>query len=166
MGANRVAGSVSLRMDGQGPALREAGMSNPMKSNPAYRRYMRRFIPATAIYLLFIALATWMIPDDAKISFTTVAISLLPGFAILVWIWAMARLLIELDDEYLRMLEIRKFLVATGLTLSVCSVWGVLELFVPVPTLPVFMVFPMWCLGMGVGAIYNKLTIGDAGMCA
>lgn len=141
-------------------------MSSAWKANPAYRRYMRRFVPATAIYLLFIALATWLIPDNAAISIVSVGISLLPGLAILVWIWAMARLLIELDDEYLRMLEIRKFLVATGLTLSICSVWGVLELFVPVPALPAFMVFPMWCVGLAAGSLYNRLTVGDAGSCA
>lgn len=166
MGSCGSAGNVSLRMEGGIKQMREAGMKTLLKSNPAYRRYMRRFIPATGLYLAFIMLATFVLPDDAELSVLSVSIGLLPGLAILGWIWAMARLLIELEDEYLRMLEIRKFLVATGLTLSICSVWGILELMVTVPAMPVFYVFPMWCFGLGVGALVNKLTLGDAGMCA
>lgn len=166
MGASRVAGGLSVGMDRQIEQMRGIGMKYLMNSNPAYRRYVRRFIPVTVLYLAFIALATFVLPDDAELSVLSVMIGLLPGIAILGWIWAMARLLIELEDEYLRMLEIRKFLVATGMTLSICSVWGILELMVNVPAMPVFYVFPMWCFGLGVGALVNKLTLGDAGMCA
>ncbi|GAM04389.1 hypothetical protein [Novosphingobium sp. MBES04] len=133
-------------------------------TNPAYRRYLRRFIPITFVYVALFALATWVIPDDAPASVLTVGVAILPGLAVLGWIWAMARLLVELQDEYLRMLEVRKFLVATALTLAVCSVWGILELYSPqVPKLPIFFVFPMWCAGLGLGMVVNKLTLGDAG---
>ena len=70
-------------------------------------------------------------------------------------IWAMARLLIELDDEYLKMLEIRKSLAATGVVLAVASVWGILELYTDVPRLPVFFIFPLWCGGLVVGQLWN-----------
>lgn len=128
---------------------------SPM-SNQAYRRYMRRFIPATGLYVLAIALATWLIPDDAHATFLTVAIALLPGLGVVVMIWAMARLLIELDDEYLKMLEIRKALAATGVALTVASIWGILELYTDVPHLPVFFMFPIWCIGLLVGQLWNK----------
>lgn len=132
--------------------------------NPAYRRYQRRFVPVTLLYLAFFALATWLIPDNAPASILTVGIAILPGLAVLGWIWAMARLLVELDDEYLRMLEVRKILVATALTLALCSVWGILELYSPdIPRLPVFFVFPTWCLGLGFGAVANRLSFGSGG---
>jgi hypothetical protein len=125
-------------------------------SNAAYRRYMRRLWPATGLYVLAIALATWLIPDGAHADALTVGIALLPGMAMVTMIWAMARLLIELDDEYLKMLEVRKSLAATGVVLTVASVWGILELYTDVPRLPVFFVFPLWCVGLGVGQVWNR----------
>jgi hypothetical protein len=106
--------------------------------------------------VLAIALATWLIPDEAQANAVTVGIALLPGIGIVAMIWAMGRLLVELDDEYLKMLEIRKALAATGLALSVASVWGILELFTDVPKLPVFLIFPIWCGGLVVGQLWNR----------
>jgi len=79
------------------------------------------------------------------------------------WIWNMGRYLFEMEDEYLRMLETRKALVATALTLAICGGWGLVELFTLVPRLPMFFVFPIWCLGLAVGGIVNRLTAGDDG---
>jgi hypothetical protein len=127
-------------------------------SNAAYRRYLRRFWPATALYVAAIALATWLIPDDAHASPLTVGIALLPGAGIVAMIWAMGRLLVELDDEFLKMLEVRKALAATGVVLVVASVWGILELYTDVPRLPVFLIFPIWCGGLAVGQLWNRIA--------
>jgi hypothetical protein len=32
-----------------------------------------------------------------------------------------------------------------------------------VPKLPVFWVFPMWCIGLIIGQIANRVTTGDGG---
>jgi hypothetical protein len=135
-------------------------------ANPAMRRYLRRFIPITFVYLASIALASFVIPDDAPASPLTIGLALVPGAAVLGWLWAMGRLLIELDDEYLRLLEVRKFLVATGITLAITSVWGILELYTPdVPRMAVFYVFPMWCGGLAVGQLVNRFAFGDSAPC-
>ncbi|RKF22493.1 hypothetical protein D6851_04525 [Altericroceibacterium spongiae] len=128
------------------------------RSSPAYRRYTKRFIPLTVFYIAAIMLASLFIPDDAAASPATIALALLPGLAVVGWIWAMGSLLVDLDDEYLRMLEVRKFLVATGFALAIASVWGLLELYTDVPKLPVFMIFPIWCLGLAVGQIWNRIS--------
>jgi hypothetical protein len=127
-------------------------------SGQAYRRYLRRFIPATGLYVLAIGLATWLIPDDAHASALTIAIALLPGLGVLAMMWAIARLLIELDDEYLKVLEVRKALIATAFALAVASVWGILELYTDVPHLPVFFMFPLWCGGLAVGQLWNRIA--------
>ena len=124
-------------------------------SNAAYRRYVRRFWPATVLYALGIVLATGLIPDDAGATPLTVGIALLPGLGMVLMIWAIGRLLIELDDEYLKMLEIRKALAATGVVLVVSSVWGILEIYTDVPRLPLFLMFPIWCGGLMVGQLWN-----------
>lgn len=131
------------------------------RKNPAYRRYLRRMLPLSLLYVGAIAVAVRLIPDHAPADARTIGLALLPGLAVVGWVWAMGRLLVELEDEYLRMLEIRKFLVATAFTLAVCSVWGLLELFAPtVPRLALFFVFPLWALGLFVGMVFNRLTMG------
>jgi hypothetical protein len=136
------------------------------RKNPAYIRYTRRMLPLSVLYVAAIALATRLVPDNAPASALTVGLALLPGLAVLGWIWAMGRLLVELDDEYLRVLEVRKFLVATGVTLAICSMWGILELFSPfVPKMPVFLVFPLWAVGLFIGMVFNRLTMGADGGC-
>lgn len=125
--------------------------------NPAYRRYLRRFIPASVLYVAAILLASWLIPDGAAATALTVGIALLPGLAIIGMIWAMGRLLVELDDEYLRMLEVQKALVATGFALAVAGTWGLLEIYTDVPKLPVFLIFPIWCGGLFLGQLWQKV---------
>lgn len=135
-------------------------------AQPAMRRYMRRVVPITFAYLAAIALATALVPDNAPASAFTIGLALLPGIAALGWLWAMGRLLIELDDEYLRMLEVRKFLIATGATLAITSVWGLLELYSPeVPRLAVFFVFPIWCIALVLGQLVNRFVFRDADSC-
>jgi hypothetical protein len=139
-------------------------MATTSFSNPAYIRYRKRFLPITTAYVAGIALATWLIPDNAPATALTIAVAALPGLAVIGWIWAMARLLVELDDEYLRLLEVRKAMVATGVTMGITSFWGILELFTPeVPKLPVFFVFPIWCMGLGIGQLFNRRTYGEGG---
>ena len=136
--------------------------------NPAAGRYTRRMIAIAAAYVAGIVLASLVIDREAPLGPVTIGLALVPGFAILAAIGAIGRFLNELADEYLRMLEVRKVIVATGFTLAVTSVWGLLELYsASLPRLPVFYVFPIWCGGLFVGAIANRLWLGedDAGGC-
>jgi hypothetical protein len=134
-----------------------------VRNNSAQRRYLRRTIPITVAYVGAVWLASALVDDRSTISPLAVGIALLPGIAVIGWIWAIGRLLIELDDEYLRMLEVRKTIIATGVTLAVTSIWGLLEFYTSVPKLPVFWVFPMWCIGLIIGQIANRVTTGDGG---
>lgn len=136
------------------------------KRHPAYNAYMRRMGVAAAAYISAILLAVGLLPDDAPPTLAPIMVALVPGAAVLAMIWALGRLLVELDDEYLRLLEVRKFIVATGFLLAVASVWGMLELLTQVPRLPIFYVFPIWCLGLVAGTIYNRVTMDGDGGCA
>jgi len=129
----------------------------------ASRRYKLRSILGAAIYIGGVLIATVLIPDHAPPSAGPIALAVLAGSGVLVWIWALARYLGELEDEYLRMLQVRGMLVATGVTLGVTSVWGLVELFTTAPRLPVFFVYPIWCLGLVVGGLFNKRLLGDSG---
>jgi hypothetical protein len=127
-----------------------------MWDHPAYRAYRRRFIPITFAYLGATMLAVRMIDDEAPATILTYLLALLPALAIIAWIWAMGRLIVELDDEYLRLLEVRKAMVATGFLLVVLTVWGALEMFAGMRGFPSFLAFPVWCLGLVPGQIFNR----------
>jgi len=129
-----------------------------------YRRYLRRMMVAAVLYIAAIFVAARTLHPDAPISPLAIALALLPGLAVLLMLYSIARLLIELEDEYLRMIEVRKSLIATGVTLAVTSVWGLLEAFTVVPKLEIFWVFPIWCAGLAVGAMVNRVTLGTAGL--
>lgn len=133
--------------------------------NPAYRAYFRRMMISSLLYMAAVFAAASLLHHRAPVSLPTIVIALLPGLAVLFMIYAIGRLMIELDDEFLRMLVIRQALVATGITLAITSVWGMLETFTDLPRLEVFWVFPIWCMGLAAGAIFNKITLG-AGGCA
>ena len=126
--------------------------------SPATRRYIQIHLVLSVLYIALVLLASWFIPDDAPPTPGVILFALLPGLVVLGWIWNMGTYLFALEDEYLRMLETRKALVATALTLAICGGWGLVELFATVPRLPVFFVFPIWCLGLAAGQLVNRLT--------
>ena len=126
--------------------------------SPATRRYIQIHLVLSVLYIALVLLASWFIPDDAPPTHGVILFALLPGLVVLGWIWNMGTYLFALEDEYLRMLETRKALVATALTLAICGGWGLVELFATVPRLPVFFVFPIWCLGLAAGQLVNRLT--------
>ena len=55
-------------------------------------------------------------------------IAVLPALPLLYVFWIIGRYLAEQHDEYLRLLQVRKALVATGFTLAVATVSGFLEI--------------------------------------
>lgn len=134
--------------------------------SPAMRRYFRTHVALSVLYIALVLVASQFIPNDAEPSAWVIAFALLPGLCVLGWIWNMGRLFLTMEDEYLRMLEVRKAMWATAITLGICGGWGLVELFTTVERLPVFFVFPIWCLGLAVGQLINRFTLGDGGSCA
>lgn len=137
--------------------------------SPAVSRYMRRMVVISLVYVAGIVLASLLIDRAAPLGVLTIGLALIPGAAMLAAIGAIGRFVADISDEYLRMLEVRKLIVATGVTLAITSVWGLLELYSnSLPRLPVFYVFPIWCVGLFIGQVANRLAFGeddDAGPC-
>ena len=134
-----------------------------MTGKTATARYMRTHIALSVAYVGLVMLASHFVPDEARPSPSVILWALLPGLVVIGWIWNMGRFYMQLEDEYLQLLEVRKALVATGLTLAIAGGWGLVELFAQVPRLPVFFIFPIWCIGLVVGQVVNRLTMGDGG---
>ena len=133
------------------------------RRNPASRRYVIRVATATLAYLVTLFLAVRYVGHGRVSGAPAVLLALLPGFAVTGMFWAYLRLVIEQTDEYQRLLLVRQALVATGFTFSLVTIWGFLENFGIVPHVDAFYVAMLWFVGLSVGKLYNRFTLGDSG---
>lgn len=126
--------------------LQKRGLGERMR--PAYRRYMWRFLPAMFGYVvvLLAAISYSNAADPSGIVAWLVALA--PAVPVLLAIRAIALLLTDENDEYLRQRMYRTFAMATALTLAVCTVWGFLDLFELVPHVQLWAAFPIWAVCM------------------
>jgi hypothetical protein len=130
--------------------------------NPAQRRYVLRVAVATAAYIVTLTTAIHYVRDGGVTGPLAYLLGVLPGLSVAGFFWAIARLIVEEKDEYLRMLLVRQALVATGFTLSLVTIWGFLENLRLVPHVDAFYVAILWFFGLGVGSLCNRLTMrGD-----
>ena len=136
-----------------------------MAKSRAQRRYLARMMFAMAGYLATLFLAEYLIDDRGLNGPLAWIIALLPGLCVAGVFWAIGRLLVEEQDEYLRSLLVRQTLVATGFAMVVATIYGFLENYHLVPHVDAFYLAVLFFVGLGVGSIVNKLTLGDSGAC-
>lgn len=125
--------------------------------SPAAVRYSRRMLAASFAYVLGFAIALTLLPDVKTEKPAAALLSLLPTLPILGMIGAMARYVIEEEDEYLRARAIYAGLIATGLLLAIATFWGFLSSFGVVPDAPAWAAVPVWAVGLGVGQLAGKV---------
>lgn len=135
------------------------------KKKPEARRYLVRIALAMVLYLASLFAAEVLIEDRGLSGWPAYALAALPGLAFAAVFWIFVRLIVEERDEFVRMLYVRQMLVATGIALTAAAVWGFVETYLPVPHVAAFWWPTLWALGTGVGAIYNKITMGASGQC-
>lgn len=123
-----------------------------MAKNPAQRRYVTRFWPVMAIYVASVLAVSWLFNGRAPDGPLKYAIAVLPALPIIGIIVVMGRYLIEEQDEFIRLRHTIGLLIAIGLTLSFCAVWGFLEIYAGVPTIGLFNVVWGFFAAMGIGA--------------
>jgi len=132
-----------------------------MARTPAHRRYVGRVLVAMVGYIATLFLAEILIDDRGLSGPLAWLVALLPGLCVASVFWAIGRLLIEETDEYLRSLLVRQMLVATGLTMVVATIYGFLENYGLVGHVGAFYLTILFFVGLGVGSIVNRLTVGD-----
>ncbi len=147
--------AAGRRIDKGGPACLGKGK--------AQRRYMKRVAVFTSLYVAAIALMSFVIRDGEPSEALRTFLAILPGLAIIGIFWAIGRLIVEEQDEFLRMLVVRQSLIATGLTMSAASVWGFLENAEIVLHVDAYWWAVVWFFGIGVGAIANRIQYGTWG---
>lgn len=132
--------------------------------SPALRRYLARLIVLAITYIVLIFVAVRTFRADAISGVPAYALAIAPALPIIGVFWAIMRFMIEEKDEFIRMLQVRQCLFATGFCLTIMTVWEFLQNFDLVPPgNGGFGAAFFWFIGLGFGGLYNKLTIGTAG---
>lgn len=132
--------------------------------SPAIRSYLIRLFVLMTIYIITLLVAVTTFKAGGISGIAAYALAVAPALPIIGVFWAVMRLLVEESDEFIRMLHVRQSLVATGFCLTVMTVWEFLQNFDLVPPgNGGFGAAFFWFMGLGVGALYNKLTLGTAG---
>lgn len=131
----------------------------------AQRRYLRRMAVAAAFYVATLFAGNYLI-DHAGVTGPVVwLLALLPGLGVLGFIAAIGLLIVEEEDEFLRLLIVRQTLIATGIALSAATVWGFFEEFGLVAHVEAFWWAVIWFFGFGIGGAVNRVTMGAWGEC-
>jgi cell division septal protein FtsQ len=112
--------------------------------NAARKRYVAWFFPMMLTYVGAVLGVTWLFntqPPPAPLSYL---FALIPAIPIIGVIAIIGRYLAEETDEFVRMRQAISLLVAVGVTLSFCAVWGFLEIYADVPKIGLFNVVWMF----------------------
>lgn len=137
------------------------------KMSSAARRYTVRLAVLMSLYLVLFFAATWLFRHDRPSGVIAVVLALAPAVPIIGVFWAVMRFIVEETDEFQRLLLVRQCLFASGFSLTIVTVWEFLQNFELVPpSNGGFGVFFFWAMGLGLGALFNKVTMGTAGSCS
>jgi hypothetical protein len=135
--------------------------------SPAIRMYLIRLFVLMTIYIITLFAAVTAFKSHAVLGIAAYALAVLPALPIIGVFWAVMRLLVEEPDEFIRMMHVRQCLVATGFCLTVMTIWEFLQNFdLVAPGNGGFGAAFFWFMGLGVGALYNRMTLGTDTGCA
>jgi hypothetical protein len=126
-------------------------------SNPAARRYVKRFVPLMIVYsVTVVGVSMWM-ERGGPTGWLRYVVAILPALPIVGVIAAMGAFIVEQKDEYQRMLMVKNALIATGFALSVSTAWGFLQAYGLAPLYPGYAAFILFCIGMIPGPLLERL---------
>jgi hypothetical protein len=116
-----------------------------------------------AIYVISLFAAKYLISRHLVEGPIVWMLGLVPGLAVASVFYAVAMLIMEQKDEFIRMLIVRQTLIGTGAALSIATVWGFLENFGLVAHVDAYWIAVIWMLGFGFGGLINRMTHGTWG---
>lgn len=131
-----------------------------LAKSPAEGRYNKRVVACSLAYAAALIGVGYAFQHQLVGGTGAVVAGVLPAIPIVLIFVSLGRYLVEERDEYLRMLMTRQILWASGFALTLATIHGFLEAYGQVGALPAYAVVMAWFLGLGFGAIANRLTIG------
>jgi hypothetical protein len=119
---------------------------NCLQSNPAIKRYLRRFAIAMSAYVALIFLVATCFHKFHPKGLIAYVLAVLPAVAIIGIIVTVGLYLAEEKDEFQRNLFVQAMLWGLGGVLAVTSVWGMLESFTHITHFQPTWTFSLfWC---------------------
>ena len=125
--------------------------------NAAQRRYNKRVLGLTLLYVLILVGAIMLFKRIHPTGPLAWLLAILPALPIVGIVAAMGSYLVEESDEYLRAMETRKSLIATGFMLIVTTCWGFLQSFELLPHADFYWAAVIWFGGLGIGSLAQVL---------
>jgi hypothetical protein len=122
-------------------------------NNPAQRRFFYRFAVAMLLYVLLLVPAVWGFVHYRPTGVLAYVLAVLPALAIIGMLVVIGLYLAEEKDEFIRNMQIQSLLGGMGGTLSLVSVWGLLENFTHVRRLDLFLVYPIFWGFVGISTV-------------
>lgn len=132
---------------------------------PAAKRHLVRTFAVVAVYLAGMFAAKNVIVNHGVSGPLAYAVALIPGLATIGLFWSTGRMILETEDEFMRMLAVRQQLIAVGFAMAVACVWGTLDVFRLVPHVEAFYIMVLWSIGVFIGLVANRITHGVWGQC-
>ncbi len=122
------------------------------KIPPYMRRYTIRIMLFMAAYILILTGGLTFARGGAEHGQATlIGLAIISALPIVGIFWTIFRLLVEIDDEYQRLLFAKQTLLATGITLTIVTVWQFLNVYDVLTTGPQWMGV-IWLAMFGVSA--------------
>ena len=138
------------------PGLASAALLGSLNRSPAMKKYTIRIVVLMTAYVIALISSITIFKSYNLEGPLAYALAIVPALPIIGVFWAVMRLLVEEQDEYIRMLLVRQTLIATGFCLTVMTIWEFLQNFDLVPPgNGRFGAAFFWFVGLGFGAIYN-----------
>ncbi len=133
------------------------------KNSKASQRYLTRMAITMAFYLITLFMAEHFIEDLGVTGALAAFLALLPGLSFAGVVWIFGALIVEEQDEFYRLLYVRQGLIATGVSFTLAAIWGFLETYKIVEPVAAFWWPTIWCVGIALGAVANKVKYGTFG---
>jgi hypothetical protein len=119
-------------------------------------RYNRRVLIAATSYIVVLFTGMGIVRYLDPPTVVRVILAIAAALPVLFIIRAMALLRREETDEYLRMRLVEQSLIATGILLTVATLYGFLNAFDLAPRVDAWAAVPLWALGLGIGRIFRR----------
>jgi hypothetical protein len=128
-----------------------------MAFNAAQKRYSRRFVILMVAYVAILFAIGRVFTQFEPTGPAAYLLGILPALPVIGVFFSMGQYLVEEKDEYLRLVEARKSLIATGFMLTVTTAIGFLQSFDLVPHIDFYWAAILWFAGLGVGSCVQAL---------
>ncbi len=126
-------------------------------SSLARKRYERDMMRFMAAYVMVLLCSSWFVRHDGAEKFYLYFWSVVPAIPIIGVIARMGRYLREEKDEYQRLMAMQAILVGTAALLGTLVVNDFIRAFAKTSELPPFVAFLIFCVGMAVTQLVQRL---------